>query len=327
LEQVRGQQHAHTTVFEVADDVEQLGGGLRIEARRRFVEDRDLRLFHEDFGEPEPLAHAAREGADPVVRHVGGSHVPERRFDFLLALGAFEPHQPRGVAQILRRGEVVVEADLVGQVADLALHRQRLAHGIVVEHARLPVGNLAQSQQHQDSGGLAGAVRTEQSENLAPRHGKRNAVDDGHAVVALGEVFHLDDVAVHRRPNHTTAPIMTRSAPPMSAMPTRPQMVEVVTATRNVWDADSPRAAARAEVTAVPAPALADGGTKAFTSLFSLGAMRSTVLGLKLTFHPGGTVPDSSICSAAAVPELVRITGIDDSWPAEALALRTPSRP
>jgi len=42
---------------------------------------------------------------------------------------------------------------------------------------------------------------------------------------------------------------MTSSAPPMSAIPTMPQMVEVVTATRNDWDADSPRAAARTVVT------------------------------------------------------------------------------
>jgi hypothetical protein len=56
---VRGQQHAHTTLFEVADDLEQLDGGLRVETRRRFVEDRDLRLLHQDFGDPESLAHAA----------------------------------------------------------------------------------------------------------------------------------------------------------------------------------------------------------------------------------------------------------------------------
>ena len=59
FEQVRGQQHAHTTLFEVADDLEQLDGGLRVETRRRFVEDRDLRLLHQDFGDAESLAHAA----------------------------------------------------------------------------------------------------------------------------------------------------------------------------------------------------------------------------------------------------------------------------
>jgi len=182
-----------------------------------------------------------------MLSNLGEPHMAERRRDFRLALDPFEPHQPRGVAQVFGGGEIVVEPDLVGQVTDLPLHRQRLARGIVAEHPRLPARDVAQAEQHEDGGGLAGAVRTEQSENLATRHGKRNAVDDGHAVVALGEVFRLDDV--HRRPNHTTAPIMTSSAPPMSATPTMPQIVEVVTATRNVWDADSPRALARIAVT------------------------------------------------------------------------------
>ena len=74
------------------------------------------------------------------------------------------------------------------------------------------------------------------SPKISPRaDGKRDAVDDGRAVVALGEVLRLDDVAAHRRPNHTTAPTMTSSAPPMSATPTMPHIVEVVTATRNDW--------------------------------------------------------------------------------------------
>ena len=223
--------------------------GLRVETRRRLVEDRDLRVLHQDFGKPEPLAHAAREGRDALVRHVGEPDMRERSLDLLLALRAIEPHQPRGVAQILGGGEIVVEADLVGQIADPALDRERLAHGIMAEHAGLPVRNVAQAEQHQDGGGLAGAVRTEQPENLPARHRERNAVDDGDSVVALGEVLRLDDVVAHRRPNHTTAPIMTSSAPPMSAMPTMPHSVEVVTATRNDCDADSPRAAARTVVT------------------------------------------------------------------------------
>src|SRR5262249_38748560 len=164
----------------------------------------------------EPLAHAARKGADALVCNLGEPDMAERRLDFLLALSAFQSHQPRGVAQILRRGEIIVEADLVGQVADPTLHRQRLAHPIAVAPARAHVRNSAQPKQHQSGGGLAGAIRNKPPEDLSPRQEKRNAVADGYAVVALGDFFPLDDV--HRRPNHPPAPIMTRSPPPMSAM-------------------------------------------------------------------------------------------------------------
>ena len=145
--------------------------------------------------------------------------------------------------------EVVVEADLVGQVADPALDRERLAHRVVAEHARLPVRDVAQAEQHQDGRGLAGAVRAEQPENLAARDRERDALDDGDPVVALGEVLRLDDVVAHRRPNLATAPTMTSSAPPMMPTPTMPHCVEVATVTRKVAEADSPRAFARSVVT------------------------------------------------------------------------------
>src|SRR4029453_5355872 len=66
---------------------------------------------------------------------------------------------------------------------------------------------------------------------------------------------------------------------------------------------------------------------RACTSLFSLGAMRSTVFGSNSTFQPLGPEPDSSTCSAGAGPVLVTRIGTDFSGPALALVLRIPSRP
>src|SRR5947209_5335225 len=132
-------------------------------------------------------------------------------------------------------------------VLEVANNVEQLGGCLRVEAAGLPIRNIAQPQQHQNGGGLAGAVRPEQPKNLTARYRERNAVDDGYSVVALGEVLRLDDV--HRRPNHTTEPIITSSAPPIRAMPTMPHIVEVVTATRKVCDADSPRAFARTVVT------------------------------------------------------------------------------
>ena len=63
--------------------------------------------------------------------------MPERG-DLALALVARKPHQPCGVAQIFRRRQIVVEADLIRQVADLALDRERLAHGVVASTRAWP---------------------------------------------------------------------------------------------------------------------------------------------------------------------------------------------
>ena len=161
----------------------------------------------------------------------------------------FEPDQAGGVAQIVAGGEVVIKADGVGHVADPALDLERFARRIAAEHADLPVGDVGQAEHHQDGRGLAGAVRAEHAEDLAARDRERDAVDDRDPAVALGEVLRLYDIFRHRRPNLATAPTMTSKATPMSSAPMMPHMVEVVTATRKVCDADSPRADARRVVT------------------------------------------------------------------------------
>src|ERR1700704_2150918 len=185
LEQMRGEQNADAAVLELADDLEQLDRRLRVEARGRLVEDRNLRVLHQDLGEPGALAHAAREGLSPLVDHVREPDMDERVVDPPLALGSIQSDEPRGVAHIVGRAEIVIEADLVGQIADPAFDRERLPHGIVAEHAGLPIRDVAQAEQHQDSGGLAGAVRAEQPENLPARDVERDALDDGGPVVAL----------------------------------------------------------------------------------------------------------------------------------------------
>src|SRR5262249_34341613 len=126
LEQMRRQQHAYAAVLEIADHVEQLGRGLRVEARRRFVEYRDLGVLHQDLGQPQSLAHAARKGAYRMLGDVGEADVAQRLPDPGLALDRGKPDQPCGIAQVVGGGEVVVEADLVGQIADPALDRERV---------------------------------------------------------------------------------------------------------------------------------------------------------------------------------------------------------
>ena len=249
LEQMRRQQDAHPAVLEIANDREQFDGRLRIETGGRLIEDRDLRLLHEDFGKCEPLPHAARECLHAVVGNVGKPDVSKRRGDLLLALLSFEPDQARDIAQVVGRGEIVVEADLIGHIADATFHDQRLTRRIVPEHDRLPIRNVGQAEQHQDGRRLAGAVRAEQSENLALRDGERDSVHHGDAVIALGELMGLDEVFGHRRPNLATAPTRISSAAPMMPTPMMPHCVEVATVTRKVAEADSPRALARNEVT------------------------------------------------------------------------------
>src|SRR5262249_27624774 len=119
----------------------------------------------------------------------------------------------------------------------------------MAEHPRGAGGNLGEPEQHEDGRGLAGAVRAEQTEDLAAPHRERHVVDGARAVVALGEPLRVDDDVAHRRPNLATAPTSTSSETAMMPMPVTPHSVDVVTPTRKVADALSPRAVARRLVT------------------------------------------------------------------------------
>ena len=72
-------------------------GRLRVEARGRLVEDRDLGVLHQDLGEAEPLAHAAREGRHALFGDVGEPHARERVRDAAIALLRRNAHQPRRI--------------------------------------------------------------------------------------------------------------------------------------------------------------------------------------------------------------------------------------
>ncbi len=120
--------------------------------------------------------------------------------------------QRRGVAQVVERRHVVVEADGVGHVADEALDLKRLARRIVAQHADGAGRDVGQAEHHQDRRGLAGAVRPEQTENLAATDRERDVVHGRRRAVALGQPPRLDDDIVHRRPNLATAPTMISNA-------------------------------------------------------------------------------------------------------------------
>ena len=158
---------------------------------------------------------------------------------------AGKAHQAGGVGEVFDRGHAVVEADGVGQIADPALDRERLAHGVAPHHPHLAVRDVGEAEHHQDGRGLAGAVRPQQAERLAPQDVEIDAVDDDARAVALGEAPRGDDGLAHRRPNLATAPTISSSAAPMTPTPTMPQVVEVPTDMRNWVEAFSPREAAR----------------------------------------------------------------------------------
>ena len=105
------------------------------------------------------------------------------------------------VGEILPAGHAVVEADLVRQVAHLALDLERLAQRILAEDPDRAGSGLRQTQQHQDRGGLASSVGTEQADHLAGLDDEIDTRYRHRLAVSLREALRFDDCRrAHRRP-------------------------------------------------------------------------------------------------------------------------------
>ena len=127
-----------------------------------------LRVFHQDLGEAEPLAHAARKRRQPGR---GRHRASPTRIIALSKRSSISrrgrPGKPPGIGEIIARREAVVKADRIGQVADPALDFERLAQRVEAGNLGAAFAGFGQAEQHQDRRRLAGAVRPENADDLA----------------------------------------------------------------------------------------------------------------------------------------------------------------
>jgi len=198
VEQVRRQQHRNARLLQPPDHLQELEGGVRVEARGRLVENGDLGLLHDNLGDAQSLAHAAREGGDAHVGHVRKVDGLERRHDPPAALAARDGQQARGVDEVLARRHVVVEADRVGQVADAALDLERLADRVEAQHRDRAAARLGETEHHQDRRRLARPIGAEQAEYLAAPDVEIDGVDRSGRTIELQQSAGFDDIVAHR---------------------------------------------------------------------------------------------------------------------------------
>ena len=116
----------------------------------------------------------------------------------------------REVLDRLAAGQLVVERELAGQVADAAVDRDRVGGRLDAEDER-PAGRRADVvEQGPDRRRLAGAVRPEEPEGLALGHLEIDVDDPAVRAVGLRELLCLDD----RGHDDPFPPVATGTAPP-----------------------------------------------------------------------------------------------------------------
>src|SRR6267143_4479192 len=189
LHVVRREQHGAASGAKPADDLPQLPARVRVETRRRLVEEQQLGLAHQRARHRQPLLLSAGE------RH-------HARLPLFVELDEREHFLDRVRLAIKRskQREYFADRELVGELRCLQLNAQPLAQrapGSAFAPRRpqnLDVAAVGRRQplEDLDGGGLPGAVRAEQSKALARAHGEIEARDSHDVTEALGQRATVD---------------------------------------------------------------------------------------------------------------------------------------
>jgi hypothetical protein len=146
----------------------QLPRSDRVDAERRLVQEHDRRVVEEPTGDVQPLAHPPRIALDPLLLATGEADQVEQLVDPPPLLPRRDRVQLGEVAQVVVGREALVQPAVAAEdVADPPAHLARVPDDVEAEHARRSRGRDQQRDQHLDRRRLAGAVRSEQAEQLS----------------------------------------------------------------------------------------------------------------------------------------------------------------
>ena len=188
LHVVRGEDDRGAALRQVGDDPVQVARGARIQSARRLVEEEHLRVVEQRPREQQPLAHAGGERLGPAALRVGQADALEN----LLGARARQAVELAEQLEVLHRREALVQRGVLGDQVDLGANAFELAREVVAEHLRLAGRRPRAAGEDAQRRRLAGAVVTEQAEDLTGLRIEGDAVKRLDAAVVLGEVGDAD---------------------------------------------------------------------------------------------------------------------------------------
>ncbi len=200
-------QHSAALARQLAQAIEELDLVAQVEEARRLVEQEERRLLRQRAREEDALPLAARERADGAVGEGAGAGALERGAgdgEVALRLEG-DPAEVRMAAEQgdLERGEGQLVRGLLRHHGDAAGALARRERGeLVAQQAHRAARGAQRSREQPHQGRLAGAVRTEQADDLAAPDREADAGDPAAARVAEDEVAPLEE----RRPFRHRAP-------------------------------------------------------------------------------------------------------------------------
>ena len=159
----------------------------RVQATRGLVEDEHVGIVHEGLDHAHLLLVAAGEvvqvTAEVEVEPLGEAR--DRRVEV-------EAPHARGVAEVLASGEIPVQRERAGKVADAGAQGGRRLGHVLAEDGRAAAADAQQAHEHADRRGLAGTVGAEEAEHLARLDVEGDVGDAEPPTVELGEPRECD---------------------------------------------------------------------------------------------------------------------------------------
>ncbi len=179
---VRRQEHGLTPLLGLVDALPERLLHERVESRRRFVEDEQVRPAHEGGDEEDLLAVPRGVRPDLLVR------VQFEVGDQLVSVGLVDPAlDPTQEMQRLPAGECRPQVLLAGHIGEVPVRGDRTVLAVQAEDLG-PTGRRSdQSQQQSDSGRLTRSVGSEVAEDLAGPYLEGEISEHVHTAVTLGE--------------------------------------------------------------------------------------------------------------------------------------------
>ena len=176
---VRREQHraTKTPADLLTQEIAELPGRHRIEAPRRLVQQQNLRFWNERAADQKPLLHARREPPDHLdvaaIEANDAQHLVDARID----LRGSQAIERRVQPQVLACGQPPPQAAFVGDDGrQQTAHVRRPPPDVEPMDGRSALVRCDERRENLEQCRLAGAIRTEQSEELPRSYVERHVV-------------------------------------------------------------------------------------------------------------------------------------------------------
>ena len=189
---LRREKHRRAVGDQLFDHAPEVRAALRVEAGGGLIEEEDVRSVYERGGEVEPTPHATAVRAGRSGGRVGEIETREQlvgpRPDGLGLQVRQLSHHP----EVLVASEVLVDRGVLTGEADALAHFLRVLAHINTEHLGPPAAAGQNRGEDAYGCGLAGAVRSEETEHAAGGDREVDSVERDNGSELLFEVLDSD---------------------------------------------------------------------------------------------------------------------------------------